>query len=171
MDGSVNTQLVGLGLPRTGTTSMSYAAWRLGYTTCHNPQSVEHLLRYQAVWEMNAAACYRYFERVCQPRYVVLYRELESWLDSCERRFADHWDKSRHRFPRFALLFGCWEFDREFFAETHRWWYERMAEWTRHIGLGRVLWMNLEAGDGWEPLCRFLGVEEPDEEFPRLTKR
>ena len=24
-------------------------------------------------------------------------------------------------------------------------------------------------GDGWEPLCRFLGVEAPDEKYPRLN--
>ena len=26
-----------------------------------------------------------------------------------------------------------------------------------------------EAKDGWEPLCRFLGVEVPDEPYPRVN--
>jgi Sulfotransferase domain len=26
-----------------------------------------------------------------------------------------------------------------------------------------------EVGDGWEPLCRFLGVPVPDEPFPHVN--
>ena len=28
---------------------------------------------------------------------------------------------------------------------------------------------STSAGDGWEPLCRFLGVPVPDEDFPHLN--
>ena len=28
-----------------------------------------------------------------------------------------------------------------------------------------------EAGQGWEPLCRFLGVAVPDEPFPQVNSR
>jgi hypothetical protein len=33
----------------------------------------------------------------------------------------------------------------------------------------RLFWFDVK--DGWEPLCKILGVEVPDREFPRLNER
>ncbi|OCL13283.1 hypothetical protein AOQ84DRAFT_416223 [Glonium stellatum] len=48
--------------------------------------------------------------------------------------------------------------------------YERHNEWVREVarekGKGVLEW---EPREGWGPLCRFLGREEPKDEFPRLN--
>ena len=41
------------------------------------------------------------------------------------------------------------------------------AEVKRRVPHDRLLVYEVKAG--WEPLCEFLGVEEPDEPFPRLN--
>ena len=46
--------------------------------------------------------------------------------------------------------------------------YRQRAEHVRNeIPSNRLL--VYDVADGWEPLCRFLGVEQPDTEFPRTN--
>ena len=49
--------------------------------------------------------------------------------------------------------------------------YERHNQWVRDVAAARgkevVEW---EPEDGWEPLCKFLGCEVPDEAFPRTNE-
>lgn len=67
-----------------------------------------------------------------------------------------------------------WEYERmakrRFGRETDIWgpeYYERHNEWVREVCRERgVEWLEWEAGMGWEPLCKFLGVEVPKEPFP-----
>lgn len=46
---------------------------------------------------------------------------------------------------------------------------EHNAAVRREVPAGRLL--VYEAGQGWEPLCDFLGVPVPDEPYPRLNDR
>jgi hypothetical protein len=44
---------------------------------------------------------------------------------------------------------------------------QRTADVRAAIPAGRLL--VFDVAEGWEPLCRFLGVKVPDEAFPRLN--
>jgi hypothetical protein len=46
---------------------------------------------------------------------------------------------------------------------------KRSAEIVASIPAERLLVFQLS--EGWEPLCRFLGVPVPDMEFPRINSR
>ena len=46
--------------------------------------------------------------------------------------------------------------------------FDRHNERIRNAGLGHRL-LEWEAGDGWEPLCRALDLEIPEEPFPQVN--
>lgn len=46
--------------------------------------------------------------------------------------------------------------------------HEHTAEVQRTVPADRLL--TYRVGEGWEPLCEFLGVEVPDEEFPHINE-
>jgi hypothetical protein len=49
-----------------------------------------------------------------------------------------------------------------------RWHWERHAEYLeRVVAKEKLVWYNVR--DGWEPLCKVLGKEVPDVEFPRIN--
>ncbi|KAE8405571.1 hypothetical protein BDV37DRAFT_89837 [Aspergillus pseudonomiae] len=56
-------------------------------------------------------------------------------------------------------------FFRGSFESNGRWVYENHVAAIRGLGLGERL-LEWSVDDGWEPLCRFLGKEVPDCEFP-----
>jgi len=59
-----------------------------------------------------------------------------------------------------------WRFDAAHAIEVFE---EHIAAVKREIPGDRLL--VYESGEGWEPLCRFLGVAVPDEAFPRVNAR
>ena len=46
---------------------------------------------------------------------------------------------------------------------------ERIEEVKRVVPADKLL--VFEVADGWEPLCKFLGVDVPDVPFPAINKR
>jgi hypothetical protein len=75
-----------------------------------------------------------------------------------------HW-RNYHAYDKLAK--------RRFGPETDIWsevYYETHNEWVRNEcrKKGRK-WLEWEPEDGWGPLCEFLGVDVPQEEFPRVN--
>ena len=60
--------------------------------------------------------------------------------------------------------FGCPADDREGVLAAYR---RREAKVRAEIPPGRLL--VFDVAEGWEPLCRFLGVPMPDEPFPKVN--
>jgi hypothetical protein len=58
---------------------------------------------------------------------------------------------------------NCWGDD---FPSNGRRFFRRHNELVREASRGRRF-LEYQPGDGWEPLCEFLGVEVPGEEYPR----
>jgi hypothetical protein len=157
----------GIGLSRTGTTSLNEALRILGYKAGHFVLP-KHFDRFEAVTDTPAAA--RYLEldkRYPGSKFILTVRDdLEDWLGSCERYFGKKELLQKNEeivaeglFVRQAL-YGTAEFDRGLWEQAYR----------RHVGAvmrhfqGRdqhLLVLNICTGDGWEKLCPFLGRPVP----------
>lgn len=57
-------------------------------------------------------------------------------------------------------------FFRGSFASNGKWVYEQHVAMVRGLGLSEERLLEWSVDDGWEPLCRFLGRDVPDAEFP-----
>jgi len=185
--------IIGAGLGRTGTTSLKLALETLGFAPCHhmlelifNPESVapwvraatgeamdwdEVLAGYRATTDW--PACHFYKElaaRYPRAQVILTVRDARRWYESTQATiFSDEVlksdeDRPMSEFLRTALVpfFGGDLHDRERMVAA----YERHnAEVRRTVAAERLL--VYELAEGWEPLCRFLGVPIPDQPFPR----
>ncbi len=101
-------------------------------------------------------------EQYPSSRFILTVRRLEDWLESRRR----HVEANVARRARD-------EYEGSFLTVDIEGWTTELTEHERRVRdhfEGRpeaLLVMDIVAGDGWEPLCAFLGVPIPNEPFPQ----
>ncbi|GAA4937376.1 sulfotransferase family protein [Streptomonospora halophila] len=197
-------QIIGAGLPRTGTSSMKAALEQLGYGPCYHMFELlshpGHLSRWQHALEAepvdwdSVVRGYRagvdwpfsHFWRELAAAYprakvVLTDRDPRRWYASMSAtifRMAEGMLAGTSAGPReaelFEILHPIWS---SLFGEAagvpgreqalaaferHR------AEVVEAVPAERLLVYRL--GQGWGPLCGFLGADEPSTPFPHLNE-
>jgi hypothetical protein len=189
-------RIVGTGLGRTGTKSLHTALVMLGFTPCHHMFEVFQHPESMALW-IDAAqgradweAIFRDYQAAVDYPSAAYWRELTEHYPAAKVihtvRDADQWFDSVHAtiFAPEGLARRGGEDERaRFFAgileriPAHL--DERVAmtdffqAHTRAV-ITRIAPERLlvyRVGDGWEPLCRFLGMTQPDAPFPCENSR
>ncbi len=167
-------------------TSFWLSAWR------GEPIDWEGVLGdYEAAVDWPACTFYEeLMERHPEAKVLLTVRDPERWYDSTRSSIYEL-SKITARSPIFRVIFTVFSLlssgrptrgslayeiiwdgtfygrfeDRDYAIEV----FERHTEKVqRRVPPGRLL--VYEAGQGWGPLCEFLGVPEPDEPFPRLNE-
>jgi hypothetical protein len=188
----VALEVIGAGFGRTGTESMKQALERLGFGPTHHMTEVLESPEQIALWRAIAAgapadwdiafAGYRsavdwpsaFFWRELADHYpgakvLLTLRSAESWYESFSNTILPFLgpDESPEAIgPKLIgeRVFGGRAGDRAHAIAV----YERnTADVEAAFPPERLLTFRL--GDGWEPLCRFLGVPAPNEPFPRTN--
>jgi len=185
-------ELIGAGFGRTGTLSMKAALEKLGLGPCHHMLEVTSSDTQREIWRRIAAgetpnwdeafAGYRstvdwpgaYYWRELSEYYpeakiLLTVRSAESWYESASntifRAIASIHDQDSVGVKLIAeRIFGGRLDDKAHAIAI----YERnTAEVQAAFGADRLL--TYTVGDGWEPLCRFLGKPVPSEPFPKTN--
>ena len=186
----------GIGLTRTGTTSLTAALRLLGYTTCHFPDDAAtraemtaflrerpDLLRLSVLDEVDAAtdtpiACAFAALDLAYPgsRFILTVRERIAWLRSCEQFWSSvvlpH--LRQHPSDDFSVyagainraVYGTEGFEPDSFSRAYD---AHVAGVQQHFNArsAQLLVLDVCGGDGWAPLCDFLGVRSvPSVPFP-----
>ena len=186
----VQDRIFGIGFSKTGTTSLTRALRILGYKTNHFPYSalrfeagrlrldMERISRWDAVTDSPVALFYdRLAEKFENAKFILTVRDIDSWLDSCECNHVWPGDYVRNKgirkLPHIRTIlslhhhvFGSERFHRATFRDA----YERHVTQVREYFAANghdLLVTDICGGDGWEPLCRYLGAPIPDQPFPR----
>lgn len=193
-------RVIGAGVGRTGTYSLRVALERLGFGPCHHMEEVatnmpvqlplwQAALRGEADWE----AIYDGYASAVDWPTARFYRELNAVYPDARfilgDRSPDSWAASFSQ-TIYKLLA-----ERDKAPEVLHEWLEMTVELTAQNGMPLGLdTAGLEAAytahveavkaeipasrllvyqvrDGWEPLCTFLDVPQPDEPFPRTNNR
>ena len=181
-------KILGAGLPRTGTRTL-YAALRiLGYKAIHHtptrmplfPSGAERALVSAAYADVDAvtdcpAALYwqELLSDNSELQIILTTRDVHTWWQSIKwhtykiRQSADM-EHIRYTDAMHGLLFGV--------AQPCEYWWKRRFIEHHHavrstVPSGRLLVLDIVGGDKWDVLCPFLGVKEPDTEWPWLNKR
>jgi Sulfotransferase domain len=145
---------------------------------CDYPDWRRFLADFRAVVDWPAAAFWRQLTRANPDAIVLLsVREVNEWWESASRTIFTTEDRARERpspdgdvdlFRRAKL---CNEMLARHFTPT--WWKEQPAKsaYLRHNDQVRraiepTRLIEWHPGDGWEPICRKLGVPVPDARFP-----
>lgn len=173
----------GIGLSKTGTTSLNDALTILGHKAYHLPPVTRvagdtitfdpawWTYKYDAWTDLPVAmVCAELWRRFPNARFVYTPRDKQGWLRSCERHFVPGLLENRVRSGDLWLLqlrlatFGTLQFDRALYAAA----YDRHERAVLALmqGSPRFLSLDITGGAGWEPLCRFLGKPVPQQPFP-----
>jgi hypothetical protein len=190
MDSTNGRQKVfGLGLSKTGTSSLGAALNLLGIKTVHWPsdsKTLEELRsgnyklsvleKYQGVVDIPVAPYFAQLDKIYpDSKFILTVREQESWLRSVET----HWHQTEAMLEMdshiraftdyvYACVYGTLRFNRDRFLYV----FETHLRNVRHYFKDRpqdLLIMDISAGDGWERLCPFLGRSIPQAEFPQVN--
>jgi len=193
--GIMALKVVGSGLGRTGTFSLKLALEQLGFGPCHHmvevfahPESVplwiaagEGRADWNAIFADYASAVdyptAAYWRQIADhyPDAKVIHttRDPDAWFDYTQVTIFAPDSLSRKAPPPLEAFFSSITSrfegrldDRAFMTEVFR---NHDAEVRAAIPAERLLVM--QAGEGWDRLCAFLGVPMPDEAFPRENTR
>lgn len=183
-------KVFGLGLSKTGTSSLCDALNLLGVKTVHYPfdertfaelregnYRLSLMEDYQGAVDIPVAPFYAQFDREYpSSKFILTVREREGWLESCEVhwRLMSQWWENFPRFKRFqefigACVYGTHAFNRERFDFVYRTHAQNVCDYFR----GReddFLVIDICGGEGWEKLCPFLGLPAPRAPFPHANE-
>jgi hypothetical protein len=180
---SSGRKLFGLGLSKTGTSSLCQALGILGYKAVHNPTDdasmhalISGVIRCRAI-EENDAICdimfCRHFQELDRlypgSLFILTERENASWHASCARHWAGR-SVSLSKLWNEELVdlqvYGTALYRRSIFDVVYDHHFKAVTEYFQ--GSDRLLRMNICAGDGWTPLCQFLSLQVPMAPFPHV---
>jgi Sulfotransferase domain len=186
-------KVIGAGFGRTGTLSLKLALEQLAFAPCYHmfevvgrPERLQEWLDlaeggkrdwsgtfcgYRAAVDWPASAFWRELvEFYPEAKVVLTVRDPDRWYDSIAKTLYPQYLQAREQKTLFGRMVQpmIWDgvfggrFDRESATERFR---RHVAEVTEVVPAHRLL--VFKTGEGWGPLCEFLDVPVPAEEFPR----
>lgn len=189
-------KVVGSGLGRTGTASLKQALETLGFKPCHHMIEVfMHIETQPRLWTDAAngkpdwdaiydgyQAAVDYPTGAFWPELAVKYpdakilhstRDPEEWFESTQATIFARGGPSDAPpppvKPMFDALFGKIGIDLHDKNAMIAYFNRNTERVLSEIPKERLLVYN--AAEGWEPLCKFLGVAVPSTPFPRVNTR
>jgi hypothetical protein len=163
-------KIFGIGLTRTGTTSLTEALKSLGYSAIHCPMSYEEIDKHDASTDTAVAARFEFLD-VLYPnsKFILTIRDLDSWIDSAAsltRSVNDPIWKLETRFK----LWDSFVFDREKFIEGYHKHHSSVLYYFKNRP-NDLLILDLKTTRKFEKLCSFLDKPIPSDDYPHLNKR
>lgn len=178
-------KIFGIGVARTGTTTLAKALEILGYKSVHVECNVMEVSKDDGydrfsinnkVLEDNEAIigtplcpCHKMLaEKYPDSFFILTIRDSESWLKSCSLSFTEKlaMDENHHALHRW--LYDSILYDKEKFMKGYM---NYVVKVLNGNNKNRLLLYNICSGSGWQPLCNFLGKDIPDCPFPHESKR
>ncbi len=193
----MSLKVIGAGFGRTGTTSLKEALEILGLGPCHHMIEVFKHPEQVPLWDRAALGQLTDWDEIFAPyasscdwpschfykeladfypdtKVILTLRDSKSWFRSMASTIMPHMmpqkDGGKPVLPGIfgPIIMGEKTFRNDFSEENVIRTYERHNEEVRRvIAPGRLL--VFEAKDGWEPLCKFLGVPVPDRPYPKMN--
>lgn len=176
------SKVFGIGLSKTGTSSLQEALNDFGYVGLHNPHPYRVMEQATVFNSLTDTPVVLYWQALrCQypgAGFILTVRQMASWLDSCEA----HWNSTNPdgiskagRMNRRAV-FGRVDFDRAWFCHVRRTYEAHIKAVFHGPWADRLLVINVCDGsvDRWKRIGRWLGVEPveiPTGGFPHMNKR
>lgn len=158
-------KIFGIGLSRTGTSSLTKALEILGQKSVHFPRTMAEIDGSQACTDTTIACGFEFLDMMFPDSlFICTYRGREPWLKSCERFFSTEPSDAVKGKVRMAL-YDRMTFGREAFIDAYAKHHQRVRSYFR--GREDLLWLHM--GEGWAPLCAFLKVPVPDFPYPHLN--
>lgn len=179
-------KIFGIGLSRTGTSSLNQALISLGFKSVHYPP-INHLFdvmeKYDAATDTTVAVKYKQLDRKYpNSKFILTTRDIGEWLRSCKWFFSREKAKknaqrrkgkpllsNQQMFIR-RYLYGNEFFNEELYREGFLLFHKDVQLYFKNRP-DDLLVMNIGKGDGFNMLCPFLGKPTIKRPFPHLHYR
>jgi len=193
MTGRSASKVVGVGMHRTGTSSLRRAFNILGFRCLEDSgcwfmadidrhgdiifRSTADLDLYQAYADNPVPLFFRELDEMFPgSKFILTHRDVEEWADSVEHIFAA-WRDSWRSLPEGPLIAACHKalygidgFDRDRGKRAYRRHHEAVRDHFKNRP-GDLLELDMTRGVEWDAICRFLQTPVPAAPFPRLNTR
>ena len=183
MKSSSTKKIFGIGLSKTGTTSLYAALHDLGYrsgTFGHLKElgledwfrgdfGYDYLEGFDALTDLPIGSFFPQLDkRYPGSKFILTIRDLDSWLASCERQFAKRPEPLSGfvRDVRMAAYSSAF-FNEERFRYTHAT-HRTNVEWYFLSRSSNLLIFDICGAEAWSKLCNFLDREIPQIPFPNV---
>lgn len=154
-------KVFGIGLTRTGTTSLAVALKLVGYNVIHYPD--EPVLfggRYDGAFDLPVVIHYKKLDRAFpKSKFIYTVREKSGWLDSMEKYLDSRKVISPQQNKNRKQVYGQSAFNRGLYSFA----YDRHHNDVLTYFADRpqdLLALNICNGDGWAELRPFLGIND-----------
>ena len=180
---SENGKLFGIGLSKTGTSSLAQALQILGFRTKDYPGisryaagdlssvDMDVVHAHEALTDTPIPSFYRELDRRFPgSKFILTVRDRAGWLKSCMKQFNERFaalQNDAHK-QLFIDLYGTDVFDERLFANGYEKFVAGVLQYFRDRPADLLI-LDIAAGDGWEKLCAFLGRPQPDVPFPKAN--
>jgi hypothetical protein len=163
-------KIFGIGLTRTGTTSLTEALKLLGYSAVHCPMSYEEIETHEVSTDTAVAARFEFLDLLYPgSKFILTFRDLDSWIESAA--FLRRSDKDPiWQLETRAKLWGSLVFDKEKFIEGYHKHHSKVLHHFRNRP-NDFLILDLKATEKFKKLCSFLDKPIPSADYPHLNKR
>lgn len=162
-------KVFGIGLSRTGTSSLTRALGMLGLRARHYFFDLDSIDELDAATDTPIARAYKLLDRRYPgSRFVLTVRDEAEWLRSCAEFFAERPEPDSEEEALALDLYGCVGFDADLFRTA----YARHQDDVMAYFSDRpddLLIIDICAGEGFEQLCPFLGLPVPSKPFPHYN--
>jgi len=164
-------KIFGIGLSKTGTTSLAEALGVLGFSAVHYPTSMQEIELHDAATDLLVADTFETLD-VTFPgsKFIYTVRERSKWLESCRR----HWRKKGPiddiRRELRSQLYGTIDFDPGLFSQAYDRHESRVLNYFAKRPHDLLVLDICGRRTDWEELCSFLGVPVPNISFPNTNR-
>lgn len=180
-------KIFGIGLNRTGTTSLTFALNKLGMklVRCPDEQTIfkelmvgnyklSILNEFDGITAVVAAPFFAQWDLMYpESKFILTLRDKESWLNSIEthwqrkpvRQESGHNPKMLLRSLQRVAIFGTYQFNRERLSYIYDLHYKMVREYFKDRPES-LLEIDICGGEGWEKLCPFFDLPVLDQAFP-----
>lgn len=186
--GTLPTRIFGIGMHKTGTTSLHHAMQILGYDSGHWNNAHWAKAIWQEMTETGSSATLEKCYALSDLPIPVMYKELDSaypgskfiltvrpeaeWLRSVKyhwtnaNRFHHQWDNDPFSHQIHTIVYGMRRFDEAVFLERYRRHNAEVLEYFKDRS-DDLLVMNINSDNNWHGLCDHLKRAVPYEPYPK----
>ncbi|WP_300463366.1 inositol monophosphatase family protein [Desulfobacula sp.] len=177
------SKVFGIGLSKTGTTSLARALEMLDYEVidcigvAHYAQGDLSSVDLSIINNNNAftdtpiPSFYRELDiKYPDSKFVLTIRDMDGWLRSCKKQFNEKFASKQNEAHSqlFTDLYGTTVFDEEKFQVGYKRFVNGALEYFKDRP-DDLLVIDISKGEGWEKLCSFLGKPTPPIPFPKAN--
>ncbi|MEM7682922.1 MAG: sulfotransferase family protein [Planctomycetota bacterium] len=177
--------IFGVGVSRTGTTSLTVALEELGYRAIHFPHCFDvvdgevrfdwkwYLPTFDAFTDLPVARYYRELDGMYpNARFILTVRDEEKWLGSVTKFFSqERYDEVKDK-PEFAqgvrlrgTFYGSPVYERDRYLSAMRDHNQAVRAYFADRP-DKLIELDVTRPDAWRTLCGFLGKPVPNEDRP-----